>query len=126
MRRSLTTGLTVLVLLAGARADDKPAATEAQKKTARENWEKVESTPPVMAETDHFLVVAPKALEEKLKETGVLLEKHYDLAARTLFTGKNEVPIKGKMTVYLLPQAEQVDAFIRRVEKRRPLGQEKG
>src|SRR5436189_236234 len=31
MGRSLTTGLTVLVLLAGARADDKPAANEAQK-----------------------------------------------------------------------------------------------
>jgi hypothetical protein len=126
MRRSLTIGLTVLVLLSSARADEKPEATEAQKNTAKENWGKLESTPALLSETDHFLIVAPKALEAKLKEIGELLEKHYDTSGKSLFTGKKEVPFKGKMTVYLLSDPDHITSFIRRVEKRRPLGMEKG
>jgi hypothetical protein len=119
-------GFALLVLVPSLRGDDKPEATEAQKNTAKENWGKLDSTPPLMSETDHFLIVAPKALEAKQKEIGELLEKHYDTAGRALFTGKKEVPFKGKMTVYLLSEPEHMVAFIRRVEKRRPLEMEKG
>lgn len=126
MRRSVTTGLALLVFLAGARADDKPDASDAQKKTAKENWEKLENTPPAIAETSNFLLVAPKEMEEKLKEFGELLDKHHEVIAKGLFTGKNEVPFKGKMTIYFLPKEEQIGTFIRRIEKRRPVGQEKG
>jgi hypothetical protein len=126
MRRSLLIGLTLLVLVPSLRADDKPEATEAQKNTAKDNWGKLDSTTPLLSETDHFLIVAPKALEARLKEVGELLEKHYDTSGKALFTGKKEVPFKGKMTVYLLADPEHIVAFIRRIEKRRPMGMEKG
>jgi hypothetical protein len=128
MRGSLTTLLTLLILLQGtnARADDPLDSTDPFVKSAKETWTKVEPSEPVLANTEHFLILGPKALETKLKEIGELFEKVHAEVAKTLFTGKNEVPFKAKLTVYLLPQEEQVPSFIRRVEKRRPLGKEKG
>jgi hypothetical protein len=105
-------------------ADDKPDP-EAPKKLARENWEKIEAGPLAMHQTDHFLIVAPMSSEGKLKEWGTLIEKTYDLAAQTLY-GQNDTPFKGILTIYLLPNSEQINTFIRRIEKRRPLGRENG
>jgi hypothetical protein len=102
--------------------DDK-AALEAQKKAALENWEKVGAGEAVTHDTAHFLILARKASGGKLKPTGELLEKTFELAGKTLFTPK-ESAWKGRLTVYLLGDTDQVAAFIRRIEKRRPLRQE--
>src|SRR5438067_12094514 len=54
-----------------------------------------------------------------------MMEKYFVTASKVLFTDKDK-PLKNRITVYLLEQPEQIDAFIRRVEKRRPLRQENG
>lgn len=108
-----------------SRADDTADKIAAQKKTAAENWQKVCASEPAMHETDHLLVVVSKAQEAKLKDIGAFLEKHYDMAASVLGYQK-DAPWMGKMAVYLLEQPEQIDAFIRRVDKRRPRDVEKG
>ncbi len=126
MRNALLSGLLALSLLpAAVRADDKPDPLEARKTAAKENWDRIEGGPHVMASTTHFLLIAPKAMEEKLKEHGELLEKQYEHVVKSIYQPK-DVPFKGHVTVYLLPEADQMDPFIRRVEKRRPLGQAKG
>jgi hypothetical protein len=76
-------------------------------------------------ETAHLIVVAPKELEKRLKEIGTRLEAHYDTAYKVLFKPK-EVAWPGKLTVFLFAEPEHLDAFIRRVEKRRLVGVEKG
>ena len=115
-----------LLLPAGhLRADEKDETLTAQRKLVGENWQKVGAGPSATHETAHFIVVAPKALEKRLKEIGVLLEKSFDTAHKVLFAPK-ELTWAGKLTVYLFAQPEQLDAFIRRVEKRRLRGAEKG
>lgn len=114
-----------LAILPFLSAQDKPDPLVKLKKTATENWAKIDSTMPVMAETDHLLLVAPKETEEKLKEHGALIEKHFELAVKALFKEKDK-PVKGRITVYFLRESEHVDSFIRRVEKRRPRTQESG
>jgi len=115
----------LLLPAAGLRADEKDETLAAQRKAAGENWEKVGAGPSATHETEHFLVVAPKGLEKRLKEVGGLLEKSYDTAHKLLFAPK-ELAWAGKLTVYLFVQPEKMDAFIRRVEKRRLRGTEKG
>ncbi len=117
--------LTLCLISAGGRADEKTDPLEARKKAARENWDRVEAGPVAMETTDHFLIVAPKPMADKLKEHGELFEKQYDLVFKTIHQPKDK-PFKGHLTVYLLPQADLLDTFIRRVEKRRPLAQQKG
>lgn len=126
MRSTLLSGMLALLLAPALFADDAAdAKLEAQKKTAKENWDKIEGGALATAESAHFLVAGPKALEAKLKEHAALLEKHYDLVFKTIHKEK-DVPFKNRVTVYLLPEADTIDSFIRRVEKRRPLGKEKG
>lgn len=116
--------LVLFLLTSPLRADDKPDP-EAPKKLAQENWEKLQAGPMAMHQTDHFILVASKPNEDKLKEWGSLIEKTYELAVPILYTPK-ETPFKGVLTIYLLPDGEQVNTFIRRIEKRRPLGRENG
>ena len=121
----LLPGLLVLLLTPALPADDKPDALDALKKTAKENWDRVEAGPMVEAASTRFLVVAPKAMGDKLKEHLDLFEKHYDLVFKTIHKEK-DIPFKRHVTVYLLPEADMIDSFIRRIEKRRPQGREKG
>jgi hypothetical protein len=121
----LAGALAFLLLPTAALADDKDAAVDKLKKTAQENWDRVGAGPVVMETTEHLLILGPKGMEDKLKEMGAQMEKSYDRAVKTLYTPK-DTPIKGLMTVYLLPEADQVAAFYRRVLKRRPLGMERG
>lgn len=127
MRTTTAIGLLLLMFLpACAVADDeKPDPLEALKKAAKENWDRLDAGPMVTAETTHFLIVAPRALEGKLKEHGELLEKQLDQAIKTLYKEKDK-PLKNRVTVYLLDKPEQIDAYIRRVEKLRPRGQDRG
>src|SRR5262245_52440715 len=98
---SITLGLMVTPIPA---ADDKPDF-EPQKKTAKENCDKVDAGPMVMHQTHHFLILAPKSTEEKLNEWGSLIEKAYDLAVQTLH-GPKDSPFKGLLTIYILPDGE--------------------
>lgn len=116
----------LLVAASGLPADDKPDETlAAQRKAVPENWDKVGAGPSATLETEHLIVVAPKAREKRLKDIGILLEKHYATAHKALYAPK-ELIWAGKLTVYLFAQPEHLDAFIRRVEKRRVVGVEKG
>jgi hypothetical protein len=126
MRHSLHLALLTLCLLPiTGWADDKPDPLEARKAAALENWDKIDGGQVVMENTAHFLLVAPKAMSEKLKEPGELFEKLYEQVVKALYQPK-DTPFKGHVTVYLLEKPDQVDKFIRRIEKRRPLGQEHG
>jgi hypothetical protein len=122
-----TAGL-LLLAVSGLRADEKEKVDEtllAQRKAVPENWEKVGAGPSATHETEHLIVVAPKMMEKRLKDIGILLEKHYDTAHKALYQPR-ELLWPGKLTVYLFAQPDHLDAFIRRVEKRRVLGAEKG
>jgi hypothetical protein len=90
----------------------------AQKKAAEDNWDLVEAGPFAHQETKHLLLYVPKGMDKRLKDAGVLLEKHYDLAKKALAYDKEE-PWTGKLTVYLFAERPHFTAFVRRVEKRR-------
>ena len=126
MRYTLLPGMLALLLAPALSADETAAAKlEAQKKTVKENWDKIEGGELATAESAHFLVAGPKAIEAKLKDHAALLEKVYDHVFKAIHKEK-DVPFKSRVTVYLLPEADTIDTFIRRVEKRRLLGKEKG
>lgn len=122
---ALTLAAGLLLPTAVLRAEEKDETLVAQRKAVGENWQKVDAGPSATHETAHFIIVAPKAMEKRLKDIGVLLEKSFDMAHKVLFAPK-ELTWAGKLTVYLFAQPEQLDAFIRRVEKRRLRGAEKG
>jgi hypothetical protein len=127
MRSSVALALAAALLLpaGGLRTEEKDEVLEAQRKAVAENWDKVGAGPSATHETEHFIVAVPKAMDKRLKEIGTLLEKSYDTAHKVLYLPK-ELAYPGKLTVYLFAQPEQLDAFIRRVEKRRLRGAEKG
>jgi hypothetical protein len=100
-------------------AQDGADKLAAQKKAARENWALFEAGEAASQETEHLLIVAPKAMERRLRELGVNLEKGYSLAAKAVQSKPNEVPWPGKLTVYLVAERDQFTTFVRRVEKRR-------
>jgi hypothetical protein len=106
-------------------ADEKTEKIEAQKKQAQANWEKVEAGAVAFHETANLLVYGPKSMEKKLEAAGVTLEKHYKAAREALFEAK-DVPLPGKLTVYLFENDGHFKAFLRRVEKRRLEGDEQG
>lgn len=111
--------LTVLIIGGAAFASEgvDPKVT-AQIKLAQENWAILEAGEPALHETPHCLIVASKPLEGKLKDFGVLLEKHYTKAEEVVKPEKNE-RWPGKMTVYLFAERDEFTAFVRRVSKRR-------
>ncbi|MBI1914367.1 MAG: hypothetical protein HYS12_06460 [Planctomycetes bacterium] len=125
MKSLVTMTALALLLPVSLHADEKDDALAAQRKAAKDNWDRVDAGPSVSHETAHLIVVGPKGMEKQIKETGVLLEKYYDTAAKVLFPPK-EAAWPGKLAVYLFEQPEQLDSFIRRVEKRRLVAAEKG
>src|SRR5262245_61284961 len=123
--KSLVTMGALALLLTSLHADEKDDALAAQRKVAKENWDRVDAGPSVSHETDHLILLAPKGMEKQLKEIGILLEKYYATAAKLLFPPKETV-WPGKLAVYLFEQPEHLDSLIRRVEKRRLVAAEKG
>ena len=108
-----------------ARADDDRAkAIKNQKKAAEAAFEAMDLGKPAHVETKHLLIYAPKAMEKRLKGIGTQLEKYHDTAAKALALKEDAYP--GKVTVYLFAEKEHLGQFIRRVEKRRPMGVESG
>jgi hypothetical protein len=132
MRRDLKAwpAVLALALLAGAGGAVDKETVEKQRKAAEENWDKLDAGERALAETAHLLLVAPQAQEKKLKTLGEQLEKYYETAARPLFYDEKEKKDPpawpGKLTVYLFEQPAHYDAFVRRIEKRRLLGEENG
>jgi hypothetical protein len=119
MRRHLLVALALVACAATVRADEAADKVAAQKKQAEANWSAVEAGEFASLETSHLLIYAPKSAEKNLKEIGAVLEKHYAEAARVLGYDAKKAPWVGKITVYLLPEKDQFQAFVRRVEKRR-------
>jgi hypothetical protein len=125
--RTLAPTLALLVALAVVAAGDDERARKVaeQKKAADKAWESLETVEHTSLETKHLLVYAPKTMQARLKAVGALLEKYHDRAREaTGLDPKEGYP--GKITVYLLPGREQLAAFARRVERRRPSAGEAG
>ena len=110
----------VAIAATGVKGDEKADKLAEQKKTAQANWALLEAGDPAIHLTEHLLLVAPKAMDKKLKELGAKLEKGYALAVKALQIKPKDELWPGKLTVYLLADREQFTAFVRRVEKRRP------
>jgi hypothetical protein len=125
--RTLVGVLALLAALAGAGTaqDDQAKKVAAQKKAAEAAWNSLETGDPAFVETKHLLIYAPKGMQGRLKSIGVLLEKYHDKAIQATGQDPKEA-YPGKITVYLLPGKEQLTAFARRVEKRRPMSGETG
>src|SRR5215471_16107458 len=88
MKSLVTTAALGLLFPASLYADEKDDALAAQRKAAKENWERVEAGAFVTHETAHLLLLAPRGMEKQLKETGIILEKYHDTAAKLLFPPK--------------------------------------
>jgi hypothetical protein len=118
--------LLALALVGAEPAEDPAARAAAQKKKAEANWETAEAGDFASHETRHLLLIAPKAMENSLKGSGVVLEKEFELAWGALkFEDKKEA-LPGKVTVYLFGSREPFAAFVRRVEKRRVMAEDEG
>jgi hypothetical protein len=128
--RSFRMPLLILALVpaGAASAADQDKSADERKKKAEANWVTVVEDKPVLHETRHFLIVAPEAMSKRLKNVGVLLEKHHDKAREALrFEVKEEDKgevLPGKVAVYLFAQRDQFKAFVRRIEGRRLLPEE--
>jgi hypothetical protein len=125
--RTLAGTLALLVALAGAASaqDDQAKKVAEQKKAAEAAWNSLETGEFSLAETKHLLIYAPKTMEGRLKTIGPLLEKYHDLAIKATGLDPKEA-YPGKVTVYLLAGKDEMTAFARRVEKRRPMSGETG
>jgi hypothetical protein len=124
--RTVTTTLLLTVAAGLYAADDEAAKKIAeQKKQAEAAWKSLEAGDFSFYETKHLLIYAPKSMDKQLKSKGATLESYHDQAVKgTGLDLKEGYP--GKITVYLLGDKEQVTAFARRVEKRRPMSGESG
>lgn len=96
-----------------------------QKKEAEANWKMLEVGPFAHVETKHLLIYAPKETERRIKQVAPLLEKHFAMAAKVLWTEKDD-KWKQKLPVYLFNEPVDFGSFVRRVEKRRLEGREGG
>lgn len=115
-----------LATLSVAEPDGKMEKVAQQKKAALANWEIVGAGDNAVHETKQLILVAPRAMEKRLKEIGLLLEKGHDQARRVLAFDSKQEPYAGKITVYLLPSKEVLHTFMRRVERSRVEGEELG
>jgi hypothetical protein len=126
--RTLAGAVALLAALAGglaAQDEERAKQVAGQKKAAEAAWKSLETGDHALAETKHLLIFGPRTMQPRIKAIGALLEKYHDQAIKaTGLDPKEGYP--GKITVYLLPSKEDVTAFARRVEKRRPLSGETG
>ena len=121
----LTVGLFTSCV-APARADDDglAKAIATQKKAAELAYKAMDVGDSAHFETKHLLVYAPKTMEKRLAAIGKQLEEYHDRATKALDLDKDAYP--GKITVYLFAEKANLPAFIRRVERRRPMDVETG
>jgi len=127
MRRPILLALAAFAFLGGGsiQSQEKGDPLDRQRKAARDNWASLEAGAGASHETDHLLIQAPKTMERRLKEIGGNLEKSYGLAVKALQIDKEEA-WPGKLTVYLIPQRDQLTTFVRRIESRRLEDDESG
>jgi hypothetical protein len=124
--RTVTTMALLAVAASLCAADDETAKKIAeQKKQAEAAWKSLEAGDFAFYETKHLLIYAPRAMEKQLKSKGATLESYHDQAVKGSGLDLKE-GYPGKITVYLLNEKDQVTAFARRVEKRRPTSGESG
>ena len=99
-----------------SRADD---TTDKQKKEAVENLKKSEAAKGTVVETDNFFI-ASELPETKARGVGEHIQKTYKLARKTLQFEDKEEPWKGKLVVYIFPEARNYKQFMRLVAGQRP------
>src|SRR4051812_40254822 len=125
MRTGLAMALLAAVAGVCSAQDDQDKKVAEQKKQAEAAWKSLEAGDFAFAETKHLLIIAPKDLDKQLKAKGATLESYHDQAVKAAgLDVKDGYP--GKIIVYLLGEKEQVTAFARRIEKRRPMPGESG
>jgi hypothetical protein len=125
--RIVVGAVALLAVLSGVATAQEERAKQVlqQKKAGQAAWKSLEAGEAAFAETKDLLIFAPKAVQPRLKLIGALLEKYHDQAIKaTGLDPKEGYP--GKITIYLLSDKEQLTAFARRVEKRRPMAGETG
>jgi hypothetical protein len=107
-----------------------PKMVEAQKKAALDYWKDVfEAENPSVVETAHFLVVGGKPGKDHAKELariGSDLEQQYVKACTVLKMDKNPAPWKGKLTVFIVAEADKYPRMIRVLERRKADDDETG
>jgi hypothetical protein len=92
---------------------------------AQANWKNVAGDArPDHEETEHFLLYG-KVPARMLKIVGALLEREYGLARKVLGLDQED-PWTGKVAVYFFRDRRKFTSFVRKVEKRRPEGDDLG
>jgi hypothetical protein len=112
------------------KGDPDPKTVEAQKKTALDYWKDVfDAEKPNVAETAHFLMVGGKPGKDHAKELARIggdLEQQYVKACTVLKMDKNPAPWKGKLTVFIVSEADKYPRMIRGLERRKADDDETG
>jgi hypothetical protein len=99
-----------------------------QKKNAEEYWKDLEGEKALVVETAHFLVLGKPGKDQakELAKTGGDLEQQYEKAIAVLQMEKNPAPWSGKLTVFILPDADKYPRMIRLLERRKTADDETG
>ncbi|MFM7149245.1 MAG: hypothetical protein ACKO23_05340 [Gemmataceae bacterium] len=114
-----------LMALADGWSQDPAQVLKKQKEAAAEAWKSLELGDAETTETAHLLLFASKRGKDRLKSAASSLEK-YHATARKLLSQSEADAHPGKVAVFLLDSPEDLTAYIRRVEKRRPESKELG
>src|SRR5262249_18432227 len=102
-----------------------PAVAAGQHARALADWKRLYAKEePAHLETDRFLIYSTGD-GKKLKDVGVLLDKTYDLAAKTL-DREFAKPWTGKLSVFVVQERGELQSLIRILEKRRAEEDEQG
>lgn len=123
-RFALAALLAALALSSPAPGQDKKKADapkDGAKAAAVENLKKIKVAKPIAVETENF-VVAGSLPEAKAKSLGAVLEKTLKVARQAAKFDDKDVPWKGRLIVYFLPDSAEYKSFMRRVLQATPEG----
>ena len=120
---TLVLGICVSCMVLAQDEAKKPAAT---KEIAKSVWDKLNAGPSTVFESNKIILMMPKTAEPKAKDITSNLEKYYENAAKSVGYKEDNAPWTGKLMVFIMPEREQFVAFVRRVEKRSPSGDDHG
>ena len=103
--------ILALFVAAPLKADDKADLVAKQKKAAMENVTKMGIDNTAFAETDNLILCGPFP-QDKLKSWGDVVQKNYSFALKGLKVEPADLPTKGKIAVYFVPDRKIYTAFV--------------